>query len=144
MKKLIYSLIIVSILTVIWCVLFELSICYPEHGTDGIGFCANNRLVYELWKNGDLLGYLLFVLSACVIVVQAYTFNHLVRNKFGVSSFFLSLVIPFAYTMLILLHGEITYMPSELPNSAAVITMLFLVIVLSQIVNFGIWLFRKK
>jgi len=44
MKKLIYSCTLISILTIAWIILFQISNCYPEHGTDGIGYAIYREI----------------------------------------------------------------------------------------------------
>lgn len=143
MKKFIYSIATVIVLTIIWILLFELSICYPEHGTDGIGFCARSSMVYLLWKNGNIIRYSLLALSGFVIFIQSYTFKNLIQNNFGVSSFLLSLAIPLSYALLILFQGEITSIPSELDRTIINKRLLW-VLVLSQMANLGIWALKGR
>lgn len=145
MKSFKYSLIFISSLTIIWIILFQLSTCYPEHGSDGIGFCSNSKIVSFLWVNNKYIGLLLVFLGLLSVILQGYSLYKLMKNHRIKSSYILSSTIPLIYGSLIIglaLYRDITNSTAEL-SSKGMIILTAITIILGQLINITLVLHKK-
>lgn len=146
MKKSLLYIFLISLVTILGVVFFQLGNCYPEHGTDTLNFCSTSSLVYFLWKSNLGGNILFFVAPVLSIILQVATFKVIFKeSKSLLKSYLSSFIIPAIYSILFVAlagYRDIQSQSAELSLSTTIKWVLG-VMVLSYVATFVARLLKR-
>ena len=144
MKKFIYSLISVILLTFLWVGLFQLVNCYPEHGGDE--FTSFFRSIsYIFWKIQGFIIVMLLGIGVLSASLQGYSFNALIEKIKPLKAHLLSTLIPIIFSIIVIMYA--LWFKEKDPGELSVekiYKFTLSMIALGQMINSFVYVYRKN